>query len=940
MADPKNDFNAFPVAGSGAPAKPTGFEQFPESGVSAGSAKGAALEAAGRGFLESAGIAGGIATGVGLGMMAAPFAGPAAPAMPVVGGVAGAAYGAFAGSQAAGGLGLRSPEQMPPELRPAAYFGESVGGAGAFMAAPYAVAATGLKFGSTMVGTLLNDIVTTAKTTPWMFGAAEVSSAASAGTGAYMAEKYAPGKTGVRIGAETALGIANPSRLVIDGAGFAWRSGKQLWASASGQGRQTAAGKMLDDLFRVTGEDPAAIARILKTPGVLGDDVKLTSAQLTGSKALTAMEDWLAKQSSQFGMESGQKARDGLDAIRYQIGLFTRTGDPQMMQAAAQARSVYFRTLVQGRVDGALSEAGKAAAKITTDSPEARAQLSNVAHGALTKALGEARTAEKQMWDAVDGTRKVNFENLQKTYDDNVAELLPEVRNQKLPTIVRDFLARVSAPKEGQKSLIILPENVSRPQAAPEMVGTTVSEMRQLRGELLDLSRSSTNAGEYGQARIYSELAEAVLDDMDVAFRGAGDTAYDTARSFSREFNDVFTRSFAGKAMSTGRYGDRIAPELMLRKALSTGKEAGSIQLQELEEATRFMQTRGLGSDEAMRDMLDAQERFIRLAAADSIDPLSGRIDPKRVSKFMKDNELLLKRFPEVKNDLTLATTSEQAARRMENLATNQVNVVMKQKTFARMLSSDPVTMASKAILSTNQEQELKYLIDIAKGGYTPRGGGMAITPKDAQEGLTASIYDAVIRRSTDKNGVLNLSQTKSLLFSPSVPGQKSPIQVLQENGLVDAKHVTNLKKLFDQAESITRSMTPGTAVEVKSDAVDFLMVALSKMVGSTVAGGIAKAFGSSTPSLIVHGAGARLAEQTVTKLPTQSAQKFLVEAANSPDKLALLLEKVKDPAKQAAQMRQIHAWLVQSNLVAAENALAPTYEQRPEQPQFFSQPR
>jgi hypothetical protein len=77
-----------------------------------------------------------------------------------------------------------------------------------------------------------------------------------------------------------------------------------------------------------------------------------------------------------------------------------------------------------------------------------------------------------------------------------------------------------------------------------------------------------------------------------------------------------------------------------------------------------------------------------------------------------------------------------------------------------------------------------------------------------------------------------------------------------------------------------------------------------------------------------------------MTKLPTQSAQKFLIEAANDPQKLAMLLEKVTDPAKQAAQARQIHAWLVQSNLVNAQNLVAPTYDQQPEQTPFFTQPR
>jgi len=157
-----------------------------------------------------------------------------------------------------------------------------------------------------------------------------------------------------------------------------------------------------------------------------------------------------------------------------------------------------------------------------------------------------------------------------------------------------------------------------------------------------------------------------------------------------------------------------------------------------------------------------------------------------------------MKRFPEIRNDLTAAVTSEQAARRMESMAKGQIDVVTKQKAYGRMLASDPVEMASKALISTNQEQELTNLINIAKAGYTPRGGVPGLKPAEALDGFRASVYDAAIRRGTDKNGTLNIAQTKSLLFVPSVPGQKSPIQVMQDAGVVDVKHVANLKKLFD----------------------------------------------------------------------------------------------------------------------------------------------
>jgi hypothetical protein len=628
---------------------------------------------------------------------------------------------------------------------------------------------------------------------------------------------------------------------------------------------------------------------------------------MTGSKGLGALEEWLSKESDKFGADAAQRARDGMDAIRGQIALLTRTGDPAALQAAGEIQSAYFRSLIQARLDAATDTATKAAAKITKDTPAARADLSIVARNAVEESISAARKAEGDLWGQVDETRKVGITNLQQTFNEIRSNLLPEVRNQKTPNIVRDFIERTSKSIADRQSPILLPESLSI-QTISEPVGTTVKEMRQLRSELLDLSRTSTNAGEYGQARIYSDLAESVLDDMDTAFAQTGDTTYDAARAFSRELNDTFTRSFAGRVMGQGRYGDRIAPELTLRKALSSGKEAGAVQLQELEEATRFMVTRGLGDDTAMSNMLDAQERILRLAAADTVDAETGKVNTKSLQKFINDNEILMNRFPEIKRDLGEAVTSEQARKRMESLAKGQMNIVEKQKTFSKIADGDAVTLANKALISLDQERDLGNMIRTAKSGG-----------KDAMDGLAASVYEAAITKSTNNQGVLNVETMRSFLFDPTVPGKKSTMQLLQESGVVDAKQVANITKLFDAADSINRAAQPGTAIDISTDIGDTALATISRMIGSTAAGAGARAMGSQTPSLVVHGAGARLAETAMTKLPGTTVRRVLMDAMVDNDKLIMLLEKAPTPAKQAEQARRIHAWLVQSGLTGAQ---------------------
>jgi hypothetical protein len=373
----------------------------------------------------------------------------------------------------------------------------------AFAGAPFSAAVSGFRFGESMVGNYLNQIINTAKSSPFLFGLGEATSATSAALAAGGAEAVAPGQTGIRATSEMLGGMLNPTRLVFDTASWGFNKVKELSAAFSPAARETVAGKTLSDILAVTGEDPTQLAQVLrslKASGVPGTE-DLTGAQMTGSKGLGALEEWLSKESDKFGADAAQRARDGMDAIRGQIALLTRTGDPAALQAAGEIQSAYFRSLIQARLDAATDTATKAAAKITKDTPAARADLSIVARNAVEESISAARKAEGDLWGQVDETRKVGITNLQQTFNEIRSNLLPEVRNQKTPNIVRDFIERTSKSIADRQSPILLPESLSI-QTISEPVGTTVKEMRQLRSELLDLSRTSTNAGEYGQARI------------------------------------------------------------------------------------------------------------------------------------------------------------------------------------------------------------------------------------------------------------------------------------------------------------------------------------------------------------------------------------------------------------------------------------------------------
>jgi hypothetical protein len=870
---------------------------------------GAIAETAGRGFLQSGGALGGAALGAKIGAVGGP------PGM-VAGGLVGLVGGYMAGEQASESLGLRSPEQLPEELRSYGYFGESLGGAVPFAAAPFALAARGTQFAPTRVGNFLNQIINTAKTRPKRMIAIETGGALGAATFAGVAEEVAPGSVGVRVGAEVAGGVVGSAALTRQAAGWVFGIGRKAYESMSTSGRETAAARTIAELLEHGGEDPAVIARILNSVDVEGTE-GLTAAQKTGSEGLIALEKFLTQRSSKFGAEAQQSAQDALDAIRGHINLLSMSGDPAALQAAAEARSVYYRLLINDRLEDARERAITAAQSIAADTPEARAELSVQARDLVMEQITEIRKVESELWSAVPDV-PVEFSTLQQTLDDIAADLLPEVRNEKIPSVVRRFIERVSRTPEGRT--VYDPETLSLVDVPGESAGTTLKEMRQLRSELLDQARTANTAGDYGQARILNNLAESILDDIDIAFRESGDTAYAEARTFSREFNDTFTRSFVGKTTGVGKYGDRIAPELTLTRALASGKEAGAIQLAELEEASRFLVNRGFGDDTAYAQMVDVQERFIRLAAAQTVDPTTGRASVESINRFIRDNSLLMNRFPEVKNSLQAAAASEDGLRGLERLSKNQIGLIENQKVFGGVIQRDPIAAARQAIISTNQERAITDLVRVVRD----KTGKVGIeSQRKAMMGLRSSILTAA-QQQASRSGTLRPDVFRDFLFNPTMPGSKSPIQIMQEQGVVDAVDVRNMRQLLDLADSIARSQgKAATALEVRTDVTDAAMTVIARMVGSGMAGTTAKAAGSTTPSLIVHGAGARFTETLMNKIPQQSAERILIAAMTDRELMTRLLTKASmlTPAQQAAQARYINAWLIQSGLTGASDA-------------------
>lgn len=852
-------------------------------------------------FLEAApAIAGGFG-GAALGALAGPAAPLAVPALTATGIAAGLEAGKTLRRAASeiqipflGRLANPPSEELPPEERPAAFAGEVIGGGLPFGVAPLGIAG---RLPKSFVGNFINRALDTAARVPKTFLGAEAASLTGAATGSGVAESEFPGSPGVRLGSELVGSFFNPTRLMTLNSESAVQGVKRAIRALSPAGRESQAAKKMVAILEEAGDDPKVIADMLSQQGPVEG---LTAAQKTGNEALAEFEAALAKQSAKFGADSKKSAEEGLAAVSQMILSLRGTGDPAALQAAAELSNVRFKTILASRLKIAEGEAAEAAAKITKDTPSARSKLSKVANTALGNALTDARGVEKKLWEVVPQDIPARADNIAETFANIKGQLLPE---EKLPLVVEGFMKRMEK-SAGQ---------------------TNTSELILLRSRALKLAMEADADNRFNDARVLGQIAEAAIDDIDRLFSGpakrvlenAGiDTdAYNTARGFSRELHETFTRTFAGQSLQTGARGaDRIPPELMLNRATSGGPEGRALKLKELEEATKFLPSRNLAGPAALENhnvMIDAQERLLRLAAADSIDPTTGAVNAKRLQKFIRDNEELMGRFPRVAEDLKKASTSQRALKDIENATKGAARIIENKAAFAKVADTgNPVVAINRIVTGKNPVGELDQLAKIAQ-----KSGPEAVT------GMQASIWDHAVSKATSPTGDVSMARFRSELFDPIRPGEPSLMEVMRKNKIITSEQITKTEELFGEINKIATAMRATGGLDGLVDAPGALVDLVLSVAGSRASTVFTQGKGMAGASLIAAGRGASAARNIFSKVPAGKTFNVFQEAAQNPEFMAMLLRKTATQEEAIKLNQQIHAYLWQAGLLSDEEA-------------------
>ena len=203
----------------------------------------------------------------------------------------------------------------------------------------------------------------------------------------------------------------------------------------------------------------------------------------------------------------------------------------------------------------------------------------------------------------------------------------------------------------------------------PEIVGVNAYELVRTRGRALAMGRRLNASGLNEEARIANQMADSMLADLNSMGIGVSQ-AYDTARSYSRAFNDVFTRKYAGEVLGTKKNGaPKISIETMANNMMKG--DAAFMRTANLDGIANFQVTQALTnllrSDNPDLPDLGSVGATLLEDFKRNIDPQSKTLDMDNMRAWYGRNEELIKSIPNLNTRISAAMNGSVQLRSAED---------------------------------------------------------------------------------------------------------------------------------------------------------------------------------------------------------------------------------------------------------------------------------
>ena len=795
-------------------------------------------------------------------------------------------------------LGYENYEDLPLDQQALARGGEAVG-LTTTMAAPFFGAASRVNPAQVLaaqsapvgaaravpetVRNLASKMVKDTAQQPGRMAAVEGVGALAAGVGRTLAEASDPGNETLGMMAEifTPMGATLP---LLRGAG---RAAQNVAGNFSEAGREQAASKILKGKLTKAGfleDDQQALAKQL-----LADKSSLTPAQATGNPVLTQLENTLVRDGDEkLKTAISTQTKKAADELNTNINKLSKSSNPLLVREGQKLRINQFKANLDNKLNKAQERADTAVATILGKNSDDARNASEASRKILDSELKQARSMETQLWDKVDKNVNATTTNTMRAYKEFKDQLLP---NEKVKTPldgwVRDLIKRKkkSADVDTTRGFAATAKEFGFQK--PFLI--KAKELFRARSRGLELARDARTSKRFNDARKIQKLADAVLDDL---LQVTGDTAI-VAREFSKDLNEKFNNKTIRNILDNEM---DVSLESASRGVSDTQR---ALNFAAMKRATqRSIETM---ENPRMTNTLDRmQKQFMQNSAAKTVNSQTGKIEPKALSNFIRENAQtikevgLVKDLADVEQKVKLAGILEKTYKRGKLLA-KEGESVASRLAFGKGTPDNPNNLHD-AILhaktSLNQEGALRDLVIAGKRGANPK----------EFEALQHAVFDDLINSAKKtvklKEGEIELisgANLESILNKET--GKNSYLDNLVKTNLITKAQADNLTKvLIPASKQFEQVIQDPAQMERVITYGDGMMNLLARWSGSQV--GAASVAGKGAP-LMMAGAVSRKFQQLFDKIPMINLQRTLTKAIQDKEFAAMLLTK---PKKRVVQ--------------------------------------
>jgi len=420
---------------------------------------------------------------------------------------------------------------------------------------------------------------------------------------------------------------------------------------------------------------------------------------------------------------------------------------------------------------------------------------------------------------------------------------------------------------------------------------TTLKEMQGLRSKLLEEARIARSKNEWNKARISEDISDAILEDLDVSGESG---PLKIALSATRKFKERFQRGIVGKVLGYGREGaPAISPDLTLDIVVGRGGVKGATDLERIAVTERAM---------------SATKKYVARSFTDyALDKKTGILDPVKSAQWIKNNEPILDKLPDLRASLLNARKAQELAK------TTAATMAVRKKA----IRNPKISMASR-FLNANVGNEVESILKSKdpirminqlsrQARKDPTGNSM--------EGLKAEFINHALEKST--LGSYNEAGERTLSGHALNSFLKKHYPILKQ--IFSFKDMSRMNTIGNELSRMEMMEQAGKGIEIKMEDIASNFLRLSSRIGGAQIGRmLARVTGGGTVQ--TPGIMSERFKNIASRLTKDRSFQLISDAILSEDGKLLqsLLQPITKPGSNAASNikfleQRMNLWLISS---------------------------